>query len=388
MAVNQNVINQAKKDFDDAYKRGDKAGMAAAHAAAEAERKKAGYSGGADGSKYIPLNNNAAGKSNSSSGNRNSASRNGVAAGVSNATSNRFNTTIYAPNGQAQQGYIENGTTYLSNGARLPEGYTSIDAQGRKWIMQGGKGVPANAEAAYTRKFNTGTYAGNRYVTSDGLNIDMDRDYSAEIAKTTDPAERRILEEYRNAKTKIMQAAGITDYEPTYDYSDVDIADTLPLQQAYEEWERDQNRARNAEIRAARQGADADLAELAEYRKQLEDSHADELRQAWINSQLSGLGLSENLAARGITGGLAETAALDLDSAYQNKYANLERLYGKNLADIASNEALIGSNLGTAINSIRNSYGASAADSYRSYLAQKAERESAARADIIKRLGL
>lgn len=50
MAVNQSVINKAKKDYNEAYKRGDKAGMAKAHAAAEAERAKAGYSGGADGS--------------------------------------------------------------------------------------------------------------------------------------------------------------------------------------------------------------------------------------------------------------------------------------------------------------------------------------------------
>ncbi len=367
-------------------------GLAAGAAKKIADEAKKNNNGGAKGSSKGSSN-----ATNSVSSNYGNSSNRGSKTDNSNSTGNtgnRYNTTVYAPNGQAQQGYIENGKTYLLNGSRLPDGYTSIDSKGRKWVMQNGQGVRANNEsgsptpAAYTKKFRTGTYAGNRYVTSDGLNIDMDRDYSAEIAKTTDPAERRILEEYRNAKTRIMQAAGITDYDPTYDYSDVDIADTLSLQQAQQEWEREQNRARDAEIRAARQGANAELAELAQYRKQLEDSHADEIRQAWINSQLSGLGLAESLAARGLTGGLAETAALDLDSAYQSKYANLERLYGKNLADIASNEALINSNLGTTINSIRNSYGASAADSYRSYLTQKAERESAARADIIRRLGL
>lgn len=49
-------IAQAQADWAAAKARGDTAGMAAAHAAAEAERAKQGYSGGADGSQYIPLN--------------------------------------------------------------------------------------------------------------------------------------------------------------------------------------------------------------------------------------------------------------------------------------------------------------------------------------------
>ena len=266
-------------------------GLAAGAAKKIADEAKKNNNGGAKGSSKGSSN-----ATNSVSSNYGNSSNRGSKTDNSNSTGNtgnRYNTTVYAPNGQAQQGYIENGKTYLLNGSRLPDGYTSIDSKGRKWVMQNGQGVRANNEsgsptpAAYTKKFRTGTYAGNRYVTSDGLNIDMDRDYSAEIAKTTDPAERRILEEYRNAKTRIMQAAGITDYDPTYDYSDVDIADTLSLQQAQQEWEREQNRARDAEIRAARQGANAELAELAQYRKQLEDSHADEIRQAWINSHLT-----------------------------------------------------------------------------------------------------
>ena len=52
--VNQSVIDKAKKDYEDAKARGDKAGMEKAHATAEAERTKAGYSGGADGSQKIP----------------------------------------------------------------------------------------------------------------------------------------------------------------------------------------------------------------------------------------------------------------------------------------------------------------------------------------------
>lgn len=51
------TIDDYKKDWAAANATGDKAGMDAAHAAAEALRAQAGYSGGADGSQYIPLAN-------------------------------------------------------------------------------------------------------------------------------------------------------------------------------------------------------------------------------------------------------------------------------------------------------------------------------------------
>lgn len=49
------TIDEYKKDWQLAHDAGDKAGMDAAHAAAEALRAKAGFSGGVDGSEYIPL---------------------------------------------------------------------------------------------------------------------------------------------------------------------------------------------------------------------------------------------------------------------------------------------------------------------------------------------
>lgn len=128
MAVNQNVINQAKKDFADAHARGDKEGMAKAHAAAEAERAKAGYSGGADGSKNIPLNKKASGSTGSSKSSSSSKSSN----------SSRYNTTVYTPEGNAVSGYIQDGKTYLSDGTRIGEGYTSVDKSGRYWSIKDG----------------------------------------------------------------------------------------------------------------------------------------------------------------------------------------------------------------------------------------------------------
>ena len=54
---NNKVIQDAKKRYAEAEARGDTAEMARSHADAEAERAKSGYSGGADGSQYIALNN-------------------------------------------------------------------------------------------------------------------------------------------------------------------------------------------------------------------------------------------------------------------------------------------------------------------------------------------
>lgn len=50
-----NRILQYQKEFADAQARGDQAAMDAAHAAAEAERARYGYSGGADGSEHLGL---------------------------------------------------------------------------------------------------------------------------------------------------------------------------------------------------------------------------------------------------------------------------------------------------------------------------------------------
>ena len=50
----EDLIQQYKDDYARAKAAGDKAGMEQAHANAEAVRKKYGYSGGADGSEYIP----------------------------------------------------------------------------------------------------------------------------------------------------------------------------------------------------------------------------------------------------------------------------------------------------------------------------------------------
>lgn len=55
----QSAVEKAANDYNAAAARGDTAGMAAAHAAAEAVRNSAGYSGGADGSQNIPTSSSS-----------------------------------------------------------------------------------------------------------------------------------------------------------------------------------------------------------------------------------------------------------------------------------------------------------------------------------------
>lgn len=61
-------IDQATQDWWTAYAAGDTEGMAAAHETAEAERATASYSGGTDGSEYIPIGSGSSGGSSGSSG--------------------------------------------------------------------------------------------------------------------------------------------------------------------------------------------------------------------------------------------------------------------------------------------------------------------------------
>ena len=50
--ANNKKIQEAKREYAAAQARGDTAGMQAAHAKAEAERAKSGYSGGTNGATY------------------------------------------------------------------------------------------------------------------------------------------------------------------------------------------------------------------------------------------------------------------------------------------------------------------------------------------------
>ena len=174
MALNQAVIDKAKEDYTRAKIAGDKKAMEAAHARAEAERAKAGYSGGADGSAHITIT--SGGSSGKSSG------------------SSRKSATVYSPEGTASTGYIENGQTYLNDGTRIGDGYSVHAANGKYYTMVDGKGQETSE--------------------ADILNKMMDsRDKQAQqaSAKKTQDAISQMEEEYndRLAEQQRLQEAAI-----------------------------------------------------------------------------------------------------------------------------------------------------------------------------------
>ena len=84
----QAAINKAKNDYNAAMAKGDKAGMNAAHQAAESVRAQAGYSGGGDGSGYTKLSNKGSStKSNIGSSIGNSISN--MASSIGSSLNNR-----------------------------------------------------------------------------------------------------------------------------------------------------------------------------------------------------------------------------------------------------------------------------------------------------------
>jgi RHS repeat-associated protein len=121
----QDAILKATNDWNKAAAAGDQAGMSAAHAAAEAIRKSAGYSGGTDGSGYIPTNssgNNSNNGGSDSTGNNNNYYYYDSSSGGSSNGSTVIQTTIINPDPSVGIGYIIDGKTYKD-----PYGNTRID---------------------------------------------------------------------------------------------------------------------------------------------------------------------------------------------------------------------------------------------------------------------
>ena len=137
--VNESIIKQAQKEYNDAKAKGDTVGMNNAHAKAEAERAKAGYLGGADGSQRIATNTS-----------------------TSTSNSKKTPTTIWDSNGSATVGYIQDGKTYYNDGSRIKEGSTVIDSSGVEWRMENGQGVRTG------QNYGVGTASGGaKYTISD-----------------------------------------------------------------------------------------------------------------------------------------------------------------------------------------------------------------------------
>lgn len=56
-------------------------------------------------------------------------------------TPSKTSTFVYSPTGTVQQGYIQGDKTYLNDGTRISDGYSSIDSSGNVWTLENGAGV-------------------------------------------------------------------------------------------------------------------------------------------------------------------------------------------------------------------------------------------------------
>ncbi len=98
----QNAYNEAKK-------KGDKQGMAAAHAGAESIRADKGYSGGVDGSQYISIKKPSSGSSSS----KRPGGMSGMLAGMAGAMGNAVSGTLGGkrPSGGSSSSRPSGGST-------------------------------------------------------------------------------------------------------------------------------------------------------------------------------------------------------------------------------------------------------------------------------------
>jgi len=131
-ASQQKQVQKYTDDYNAAKAKGDKAGMEAAHAGAEAVRNSAGYSGGTDGSGYTST-----------------TSKNSGSSSTSQLPVNKTPTTVYVPSTispggyVAAQGYILNGRTYLMDGSRIQD--NTISQVGNTYYrLSNGTGVPTS----------------------------------------------------------------------------------------------------------------------------------------------------------------------------------------------------------------------------------------------------
>ena len=229
-------------------------------------------------------------------------------------------------------------------------------------------------------------YTGNnRYVVSNGINVDMQQDYQDLVNKATTPQEAKFWETYRNAKVDVLERDGYNNFGgKTYNYDDVTFSGYDDS--AYNAYKNKQKALENNEINAARKNANVTLEQLDATAKMLGLQTSDELRNLWVNSQLDQKALAEALAAQGITGGGAETAKLGLQTAYNQNYANTLTDYNNSRAALAQQRAGVETDLATTINAIRSSYGSAVANAYYENLQRKVQAEDEAFAELASKL--
>lgn len=172
-------------------------------------------------------------------------------------------------------------------------------------------------------------------------------DYSAPIVQTTE------------IETPVTPVAPVDNGSGGNGGGTVGYSD--PSLDAYMEAIRQQNELRKQE---AQRAYDAAIARLNEAYGRSSDginrTADDALRQAYINSQLSRKGLTEDLANRGIVGGATESILAKLANSYGNNRQNIEDSRANSLNELLAaynaNVASAGNNFANGISDIDTDY--------------------------------
>lgn len=150
----QDAIDAAKRAYADAQARGDKAGMEAAHRQAESVRAGYGYSGGVDGSQYIPKSGGSSTSTGRGSGSYNSQS-----------SSQGFNpSSVYTPidnSGNDYAALVNMSAADRSGLEAAKKGYAEAQARGDREAMAE---FNLNAENIRAKYGYSGGSDGSQYI--------------------------------------------------------------------------------------------------------------------------------------------------------------------------------------------------------------------------------
>lgn len=310
--------------------------------------------------------------------------------------SQRKTVSIYDENtGNTRSGYIENGNTFLDDGNRISSGMVVKAGDGNYWRKTDSGSVNLGKDyspikSAYSKKIGSGIYNGERFVNYDGMNIDMEKDYTKLMQQyKNDPQALKAIEQARNAKIQILMRNGINDYEQTNDYGYANFdPSSVEYDSAYKEYEEQQEALKKRQQEAARAETEAEIAYLENQKKQQQAQYDEYMRQLYVKYMQEKRVLPEQLAVRGLTGGAAEDSLSDLQTAYMQGHGIANANLAASLAGIDSSISSLQGNLSSTLSAIASTYGSAVADAYYQMLQNKAENESEARAKTIARLGL
>lgn len=367
-------INKHKEAYKAAYIKGDKEAMKRAHEAAEAVRRSAGFSGGADGSKYIPINNNAGGYTGSGqNGNEGSLS----AAGGSNAGSysrddlnaakieyerayangdkNAMN--LAAAKGKAIRNslgikdddgiFYINGQRYKRDGSKLMEhgGYFK-DTGKEEWVHRGDKydgkvfrydNYSDSEKNAVRQYYDTGNgvkhgiYAKNG-IYYDALSRQLSEDELYNIAKKN--IDTKYIESMINGNIGNYHIETIREHQKNNGRVK-SLEDSIKdkWQELYDEMKKRAEQGADNARKAARFNADRQIEKLSEDEKNIKAILAAQAQQAYARNMGRKRELDDHLEARGLTGGASESAKIALNTDYENAMSAIRDEYIKRIAE-------------------------------------------------------